>query len=226
MKQNIDYLKHCSLFSELNTDQLAMIATLVRDRHYHKDNFVFLEGDPGEALFILKDGLIKLTKRTEDGREHILHFIHPGEVFAEVVLFDGGDYPASAEVQQDSVVGSVRNGDMEKLISANPEIAISMLGIMARRLRIAQDKAMNLALNDVRRRLIFILLEFASQHGIIKKEEIVIKISLTNQELANMVGTTRETANRILGDLKKANVLEINRQQIIIKDRQKLRDLL
>ncbi|RYD06320.1 hypothetical protein N752_05350 [Desulforamulus aquiferis] len=79
-----------------------------------------MEGEPGEALFILKTGLIKLTKRLEDGREHILHFVNGGEVFAEVVLFDGGDYPATAEVQEDSIVGVLRNRDVERLISTNP----------------------------------------------------------------------------------------------------------
>lgn len=226
MEQNIRYLKKCFLFSELTDQQLADVAAIVRDRSYQPGQFVFIEGEPGEALFILKQGLIKLTKRTEDGREHILHFVNPGEVFAEVVLFDEkGSYPATAEVQQDTVVGVIRNSDMTALISSNSEIAVSLLAFMARRLRQAQDRSMNLALNDVRRRLVFILLDLASEHGTLTDQGIVLNLALTHQELANMVGTSRESANRIINDLKKSGALETNRQQIIILDKQTLRNM-
>ena len=226
MEQNIRYLKKCFLFSELTDQQLADVAAIVRDRSYQPGQFVFIEGEPGEALFILKQGLIKLTKRTEDGREHILHFVNPGEVFAEVVLFDEkGRYPATAEVQQDTVVGVIRNSDMTALISSNSEIAVSLLAFMARRLRQAQDRSMNLALNDVRRRLVFILLDLASEHGTLTDQGIVLNLALTHQELANMVGTSRESANRIINDLKKSGALETNRQQIIILDKQTLRNM-
>lgn len=226
VQTNITYLKKCFLFSELSDDQLYQIAKLVRDRNYQRGQFVFIEGEPGQSLFVLKRGLIKLTKRSEDGREHILHFVHPGEIFAEVVLFGDGSYPATAEVQQESVIGAIANTEMEQLIKDNPEIAVSMLHIMSRRLRIAQDRAMNLALNDVRRRLIYVLLDLATENGSKTSKGIEINLSLTNQELANMVGTSRESANRIINDLKKNGALEINRQQIIILDRQKLRNLM
>ncbi|MBM7855406.1 CRP/FNR family transcriptional regulator [Desulfohalotomaculum tongense] len=225
MNDNVKYFKKCALFSELTGEQLAKIAKLVHDRSYKKGSFVFLEDDPGTALFILKQGLVKLTKRSADGREHILHFVHPGEVFAEVVLFGSSSYPASAEVQQDSVIGAVKNSDMEKLIIANPGIALSMLHIMSKRLRSAQEKVRNLALNDVRRRIILALLEIAAEHGVQREEDIILKLTLTNQELASMVGTSREAANRIISELKKKGILEVNRRQIVIKDQKKLRAL-
>jgi CRP/FNR family transcriptional regulator len=226
VQTNITYLKRFFLFSELSDEQLSKIAILVRDRNYQRGQFVFIEGEPGQSLFMLKQGLIKLTKRSEDGREHILHFVHPGQIFAEVILFGDGSYPATAEVQQESVIGAIANNEMEQLIKDNPEIAVSMLHIMSRRLRIAQDRAMNLALNDVRRRLIYVLLDLATENGSKTSKGIEINLALTNQELANMVGTSRESANRIINDLKKNGALEINRQQIIITDKKKLRDLM
>ncbi len=226
MKEIIKYLKNCSLFADLDEKYLTEIAGLVRDRHYAKGHLVFIEGDTGEAIFILKKGLVKLAKRTEDGREHILQFIHPGEVFAEVVLFDNGEYPVTAEVQKDSLIGVIRNKDMEQLIGSHPDIAIAILRIMGKRLRIAQERAVSLALNDVRRRLIFILLEMAAEYGKKMEEGIVIDFALTNQELASMIGTSRESANRIISDLKKSGLVDVNRRQIIIKDRQKLRSLM
>lgn len=226
MDSNLKYLSRIPLFYGLPEDQLREISNLLLERSYQKGRFIFMEGEPGEALFILKSGLIKLTKRLEDGREHILHFVNPGEVFAEVVLFDGGDYPATSEVQEDSVVGVLRNQDIERLISQNPSMAIGMLHIMSRRLRTAQEKVMNLALHDTARRLAFTLIKMAEEHGVKKPKGILINFNLTNQELANLTGSSRETINRMLNSFKRAGAIDVDRQQIMVVDRNKLEDLL
>ncbi|MEW6698318.1 MAG: Crp/Fnr family transcriptional regulator [Bacillota bacterium] len=226
MDSNLRYLARIPLFYGLPEDQLREISNLLLERSYQKGRFIFMEGEPGEALFILKSGLIKLTKRLEDGREHILHFVNPGEVFAEVVLFDGGDYPATSEVQEDSVVGVLRNQDIERLISQNPSMAIGMLHIMSRRLRTAQEKVMNLALHDTARRLAFTLIKMAEEHGVKKPKGILINFNLTNQELANLTGSSRETINRMLNSFKRAGAIDVDRQQIMVVDKNKLEDLL
>ncbi|MEW6064418.1 cAMP-binding protein [Desulforamulus profundi] len=226
MGSNLEYLLRIPLFYGLPEEQLQEISNLLLERSYQKGRFIFMEGEPGEALYILKSGLIKLTKRLEDGREHILHFVNPGEVFAEVVLFDGGDYPATAEVQEDSVVGVLRNQDIERLISQNPSMALGMLHIMSRRLRTAQEKVMNLALHDTARRLAFALIKMAEEHGIKKPGGILINFNLTNQELANLTGSSRETINRMLNSFKRAGAIDVDRQQIMVLDKGKLEDLL
>ncbi|CCO08752.1 Crp/Fnr family transcriptional regulator [Desulforamulus hydrothermalis] len=224
--ENIKYLLRIPLFYGLPDNQLLEISRLLLERSYQKGRIIFMEGEPGEALYILKSGLIKLTRRSEDGREHILHFVNPGEVFAEVVLFDGGDYPATAEVQEDCVVGILRNQDIERLISQNPGMAVAMLRIMSRRLRAAQEKVMHLALHDTARRLAFTLIKMAEDHGITKPGGIYINFNLTNQELANLTGSTRETVNRMLSSFKRSGAIEVDRQRIVIVDKKKLEDLL
>ncbi len=226
MGSNLEYLLRIPLFYGLPEEQLQEISNLLLERSYQKGRFIFMEGEPGEALYILKSGLIKLTKRLEDGREHILHFVNPGEIFAEVVLFDGGDYPATAEVQENSVVGVLRNQDIERLISQNPSMALGMLHIMSRRLRTAQEKVMNLALHDTARRLAFALIKMAEEHGIKKPGGILINFNLTNQELANLTGSSRETINRMLNGFKRAGAIDVDRQQIMVLDKGKLEDLL
>ena len=224
--ENLKYLQKIPLFYGLAEEQLLEISSLLLERSYHKGRFIFMEGEPGEAIYILKSGLIKLTKRLEDGREHILHFVNAGEVFAEVVLFDGGNYPATSEVQEDSVVGVLRNKDIERVISKNPVMAVEMLRIMSRRLRTAQEKVMNLALHDTARRLAFALIKMAEDHGIKKSKGIFINMSLTNQELANLTGSSRETVNRMLNSFKRAGAIDVDRQQIVVLDKAKLEDLL
>ena len=96
--KNIEFLKKIPLFTHLDDEQLAEVEEVILERNYQKGRIIFMENEPGEAVFFVKAGRIKITKQTSDGREHILHFINPGEVFAEVVMFGDGTYPATAEV--------------------------------------------------------------------------------------------------------------------------------
>lgn len=225
MGKYVEYLNRVPLFSGLTPEQLEEIDSIVLVRSYKKGRMIFAEGEPGEAVFILKSGLVKLTRQAEDGREHILHLVHPGDIFAEIVLFDGGDYPATAEVLEDANVAVIRNRDMDGLITGNSDVALAMLKIMARRLRQAQEKVMNLALNDTLRRLVQVLLHMAEEHGEDAGAGVRISLRLTNQELANLIGTTRETINRILNSLKRDGSLEMDKQGIVL-DKEKLKKLL
>jgi len=223
MAGNLEILKNIPLFTLLDKPQLEELEKSILERNYQKGRFIFMEGEPGEAVFFVKSGRIKVTKQTDDGREHILHFINPGEVFAEVILFDNGTYPATAEVIEDCTVGFIRNADMEKIISQHPDIALGLLKIMARRLRIAQNQLLQLALMDTTRRAASMLIFLSSEQGIHTDHGIVIDISLTNQDLAGLIGTTRETANRILNDFKRQKAIDVNKGQVTILDKYKLR---
>ena len=226
MSDNLQYLKNIPLFSVLNDDQLKEMSCRVIEREYKKGRIIFMEGEPGEAVYFLKEGMIKLSKQTMDGREHILHLVHPGGVFAEVVIFDSGSYPATAEVVEDASVGLIRNEDMYAVISAHSDVALGMLRIMSRRLREAQEKVMNLALNDTARRLALVILGLAEERGVKEDNAIIIPVQLTNQEFANLIGTSRETISRIINSFKRSGTLEIERQQIILYKKEKLRELL
>ncbi|HUW65631.1 MAG TPA: Crp/Fnr family transcriptional regulator [Spirochaetia bacterium] len=221
-----EYLRHIPIFAGLDQEELAEIAKLVIERRYGKRRIIFMEGEPGEAVFFLKSGRIKIAKTTPDGREHILHYIQPGEVFAEVVLFGDQTYPASAEVMEDSLIGLVRNRDMEALLIKSPSIGVALLKLMARRLREAQAKINSLAHQDSYRRMTGMLLDLARTYGVQAEKGTCIDINLTNQELANLIGTTRETANRILNDFRRSGVLEVDRQKITITDEKKLKSWL
>jgi len=223
MAGNLEILKNIPLFALLDKPQLEELEKSILERNYQKGRFIFMECEPGEAVFFVKSGRVKVTKQTEDGREHILHFINPGEVFAEVILFDDGTYPATAEVIEDCTVGFIKNADMEKIIGQHPDIALGLLRIMARRLRIAQNQLIELALMDTTRRAASMLIYLSGEQGTQTDRGIVINISLTNQDLASLIGTTRETANRILNDFKRQKAIDVNKGQVTILDKYKLR---
>lgn len=226
MSEYLSYLTNNALFSFLSDQQLSEIDQLIVERIYKKGRIIFLEGEKGEAVYLLRTGRVKISTQAEDGREQILHFIHPGEIFGEVVLYDGGSYPASSEAVEDSRVGMIRNIDMDKLTLSNPGIALAMLKILSKRLRNAQRQINELALLDTSRRLVSMLLYLAAEQGIPGDEGMIIDISLTNQDIANMIGTSRETANRILSDLRKQQAILLKNKQIIIIDMNRLKSWL
>ena len=199
------------------------IDSLIMERTYQRGRIIFVEDEPGEAVFFLGSGRVKISKQSDDGREQILHFIHPGEVFGEVVLFDGGPYPATSEAVEDSKIGLIRNSDMERITLANPDIALGMLKIMSRRLRMAQKQINDLALMDTSRRMASTLLFLAAEQGVSCQEGTAIDMSLTNQDLASMIGTSRETANRILSDMRRQKAILVDKKQIIITDMRRLK---
>ncbi len=226
MSEYLSYLTNNALFSFLSDQQLMEVDRLIVERIYKKGRIIFIEGEQGEAVYLLSSGRVKISTQADDGREQILHFIHPGEIFGEVVLYDGGAYPATSEAVEDSKVGMIRNIDMEKLTLSNPGIALAMLKILSKRLRNAQRQINELALLDTSRRMVSMLLYLAAEQGISSEEGIIIDISLTNQDIANMIGTSRETANRILSDLRKHRSILLKNKQIIISDINRLKSWL
>ncbi|MGE5575598.1 MAG: Crp/Fnr family transcriptional regulator [Syntrophothermus sp.] len=221
--ENMGYLKEVAIFSSLDPEELDKVAKLVMERRYRKNMVIFMEGEPGEAVFFVKSGKVKLSKPAADGREQILTLLQPGDIFAEVVLFDEGPYPATAEAIEDSVVGMIRNKDMEELIRSSPEISLKMLKVMNKKLRHAQTLIRDLALKDTNGRLAGMLLNLAEEYGERIDDRIRLSLPLTRQEIANLIGTSRETVTRLLSEFQKARVLEINRQEIVILDERKLR---
>ncbi|GAB4268137.1 Crp/Fnr family transcriptional regulator [Thermincola ferriacetica] len=211
------------IFAGLEENELQQIEDIVVIRNYKKNMIIFMEGEPGEALFFIISGKVKVYKLAEDGREQILHILKEGDVFAEVVFIDKGNYPATAQVLEDSQIGLIRNDDFERLVRENPDIALSLLRVMTYRLRQAQIQIRDIALRDTYGRVASMLLMLAKEHGLTCAEGIKIDLFLSRQELANLIGTTRETVTRVLSDFNKSNIIRLDRQVITILDEKKLR---
>ncbi|MCG0275125.1 MAG: Crp/Fnr family transcriptional regulator [Thermosediminibacteraceae bacterium] len=215
-------LKKVFIFSDLSDDELAKIKGLINTRNYKKGSVIFFEGEPGEAVYFVKSGKVKVYKADGEGREYILHFFGEGDVFAEAVLLEGGPYPATAEAVEDSTVGFIKNEDLEHLIKQTPDLAMKIIKIMASRLRDSQEKIKNLAFGDTYNRIACFLHRICLDHGKTTSRGIEIELPVTRQELAALVGTSRETVSRILSQMKKDGIIDIDRQKIIVLDEKKL----
>jgi CRP/FNR family transcriptional regulator len=220
---NYEYLKQISIFSQLKEDFLLKIDSISIMRNYTKGRIIFMEGEPGEAFYYIKSGLVKISKISSDGREHILHILNEGHVFAEVTLFNNTSYPATAEVLEEAQIGMIKNSDLQKLIVENPEISLELIKYLNHRLIEAQNKVRNLALYDTFGRTAQALVKLAEDHGKKTAAGVELDLGISRQELANIVGTTRETVIRVLAAFKKEKSIELDKSNIIIKDIDKVK---
>ncbi|AKL94106.1 transcriptional regulator, Crp/Fnr family [Clostridium aceticum] len=219
----IDILKKIPAFSQLNENNVESISKITVERNFKKGAIIFMEGDPGEAFYFIKSGKVKIYKTTLDGREHIFTILSEGGVFAEVTLFNDIPYPASAEILEDAEIGMIKNTDLENLIRNNAEIALQIIKVLSKKLFYSQQKVKELALGDTYMRIAKTLLTFAKEHGKETSNGVEIKLNISRQELANMIGTARETVSRALGQFKKEGSVDIEGRKIVIRDIEKLK---
>lgn len=222
----MEYFKHIPLFSGMSEDQLQQIFQYSIERSYDKGSFIFHEGDSGEGFHFVISGKVKIVKSSDDGREHTIKILQPGDVFAEVLLFTVLPYPASAIAAEHSRVGVIKNSDLERLVLTNSQLALQLIKTLSQRLIYAQRKIRDLALNDVMSRTAETLASLAHDHGQRNaKGHIAILLDMPRQELANLVGTTRESVTRSLSSLKRDGLIDFDGRRITILDPEKLQSL-
>jgi len=222
-KEDINILKKAPVFGDLNDDHLEQISNVTIEKNLRKGTIIFMEGDKGEAFYFIKSGKVKIYKTTPDGRELIFAILSDGDVFAEVALFNDVAYPAGAEVLEDSCIGMIRNEDLEDLIKKNSDIALHVIKVFSKKLYSSQQKVKELALGDTYARTAQTIIKLAQSNGKETSEGIELQLNLSRQDLANLIGTARETVSRALSQFKKEGSINIDRKKIIIKDMEKLK---
>lgn len=217
-------LRKIPVFSDLADNELSLIKERVVERLYRRGTIIFLEGEPGDGFHYVKSGKVKIVRTTDDGREHIIKLLSPGDIFAEVLLFNNLPYPATAIAAEDSEIGMIKNADLERLVLNNNALALQLIKALSQRLLYAQQKIKNLALSDVLARTAETLLRLGEEHGAAGPDgRISIAAALSRQDLASLVGTTRETVTRTLSSLKKEKIIDFDGHKMIILSKDRLR---
>ena len=212
--QNVDFLATVPLFNGLDRIELERFAEVTREKSYPKGSVILFEDDPGDSLFVVRDGRVKVVLIGEDGREVILGVLGVGEYFGELSLID--DRPRSAHViaMEDANLIVLRREDFRKRVEENPSVAWSLLTELSRRLRRADDKIGGLVLLDVPGRIARLLLDLAEESG-----TNAIEKTLTHQTIAQMIGASRETVSRAMKDFQDAGWITVERRRIALADR-------
>jgi CRP-like cAMP-binding protein len=215
-----DVLRRVPLFSELSEPEATRFAEVLREREYPRNSVILFEDDPGDALYIVSSGQVKVVLIGEDGREVILSVLGDGDFFGEMSLID--DEPRSAHViaMKDSTLLVLRRDDFQAQLQAHPPIALTLLRELVRRLRRADEKIGGLVLLDVNGRVARLLLELAEEAG---GQRVTRK--LTHHTIAQMIGSSRETVSRAMRELVDRGCIEVSRKDITIRDADALRSL-
>jgi CRP/FNR family transcriptional regulator, cyclic AMP receptor protein len=215
--QTADFLTSVPMFSGLQRDELLKFAELTRERTYPKGSVILFQGDPGDSLYVLRQGRAKVVLIGEDGREVILGVLEPGAHFGELALID--DQPRSAHViaMEDSQLLILRREDFRRRVEANPSVAWALLTELSRRLRRADQKIGGLVLLDVPGRISRLLLDLSSEssNGTIDKP-------LTHQTIAQMIGASRETVSRAMKEFQQEGLIRVERRRIAVANRDAL----
>jgi CRP/FNR family cyclic AMP-dependent transcriptional regulator len=196
-----------ALFAELDDRELASIAMVAKSRRYAKDDVIFHADESGDIFCLIKEGRVKITMISPEGKEIILSMLGPGDFFGEMALLD--DEPRSATVVaiEPLEVLTIWRSDFLQILSENFSIAKKVLAEMSRRLRRASNRIESLATMDVYGRLARFFLDLARQNGKVLENGYVAVTRPTHQSIANMIGTSRETVSRLIHDLMKQNLL-------------------
>jgi CRP/FNR family transcriptional regulator, cyclic AMP receptor protein len=209
-----DILRKVPLFRELGTPDLERVAEIARERVYPRNSVILFEDDPGDALYVVAQGQVKVVLIGEDGREVILSVMGEGEFFGEMALID--DEPRSAHViaMEDSTLLVIRREDFQDLLKQAPGLGLALLRELSRRLRRVDEKVGSLVLLDVNGRVAQLLLDLADEAG---SDRITRR--LTHHTIAQMIGSSRETVSRTMRELIDKGHIEVSRREILIKDR-------
>jgi len=216
--QNINKLhviKQSFIFSRLNDEELVELAALASERSLAPGEFVFWEDDAPDWFYIVAEGQVKALKHSSSGKEFIIAFFGAGEMFGEVAVFENKPYPASAQAATETRVLGIRREEFLSFLKNRPQVALRIINVLGGRLRDAQARLRDLAAEKVEQRIARTLLMLSAKLG--------ATLPFTRQEIADMSGTTTETAIRVMSRLKEGGIIRSVRGKTVILDELKLR---
>jgi len=206
------------IFSGLTEAEFAFLKERAVPRHYAAGELIFGEGQPCAGLYVVESGHIRIFKSSSGGREHVLSVDGPGSSVAELPVFDGGTYPASAMAVEEAVLIFVSKQDFHSLCLAHPQVALKVLRVIGARLRRLVGIIEELSFTTVRHRLASFLLRQAQKEGKHTGQGIQISLPASNQEVAAQIGTVRELVSRNLSRLQAEGVLQVDGRSLIIRN--------
>ena len=220
-------LRGLAIFSELDDAAIARLAERCVPRSVGANVVLFAAGEECRGLYIVESGRVRIYRLGPDGREQVLHIEGPGRPVAELPLFDGGRYPASAVTMEESRLVFLPRADFEQLYRANPDIAHAIIRALAGRLRHLVRVAETLAFRDVAARLALLLVGYAERAGRQTDAGIELTLDRTQEEIALEIGAARESVSRAFKQLRRKGLVQLEgRDTLVIPDLARLRALL
>lgn len=217
-----DEVRKAPLFTALDDEAAHAVRTSMTEVTLAKGEVLFHEGDAGDRLYVIAEGKIKLGTKISDGRENLLSLLGPGEMFGELSLFDPGPRTSTATALTDARLLALANQDLEPWLNGRPEVAKHLLRALAQRLRRTNEAVGDLVFSDVPGRVAKALADLARRFGTKSADGLYVAHDLTQEELAQLVGASRETVNKALADFASRGWLRLEARAVVILDEERL----
>ena len=217
-----DVLRQAPLFSSLDDEAAGALRNSMAETRLRRGEVLFHEGDSGDRLYIVVEGKVKLGRSAADGRENLLAVMGPGQMFGELSLFDPGPRSATVTAVTDAAFASLSHDDLLKWLDGRPMVARSLLSQLAGRLRKSNDVVSDLVFSDVPGRVAKALLDLADRFGRTADDGVHVHHDLTQEELAQLVGASRETVNKALADFASRGWIRLEPRSVVIMDVERL----
>ena len=216
-------MRRAPLFAALDDDATESLRASMQQVQLARAEVLFAEGDQGDRLYVILEGKIKLGRTKSDGRESLLAVLGPGEMFGELSLFDPGPRTATATSVGDSVLIGLGHEAIQPWLLQHPQVAFTLLNALARRLRRTNDSLADLVFSDVPGRVAKALLDLSTRFGRPTDGGLLVAHELTQEELAQLVGASRETVNKALADFAGRGWLRLEARAVVLLDVERLR---
>jgi CRP-like cAMP-binding protein len=218
-----DVVKKAPLFAALDDEAATALQQSMTSSRLERGDILFHEGDQGDRLYVIREGKIKLGRTSSDGRENLLAILGPGEMFGELSLFDPGPRTATATAVAETQLIGLGHDNLQAFLSDRPEVAATLLAALARRLRRTNETLADLVFTDVPGRVAKALLDLSSRFGRPAEEGILVAHDLTQEELAQLVGASRETVNKALADFATRGWIKLEARAVVLIDVERLK---
>lgn len=212
------YLKKIDLFSRLPQEEIKELSEKTRMDNVQADQPIYFPGDSSNTIYILKQGRVKISRTTKEGKRITLALLEPGEIFGELALSNEEERDTMAETVDDSLICAVSDEIFLNFLSEHPELSFEINRIMGDRRRDIETKIQNLIFKDAEGRLAYILEDLFKKHSSADESEDRPALGFSHQEIADLAGLTRPTTTNLLNDFQDDGVLELNRRKIFLED--------
>ncbi len=211
-----EFIRRVPLFATLSDVEFMTLEHVFVVRTYRRNQIVFLEEETGKYMYIILAGKVKVTKATSGGKENLLAIHQTGDFFGEMALLDGKTAPATVSAMEESRIVSIAAHDFNNILMRNEKVVQQIIQVLCTRLRQAWGQLQKLTYGSAEARIGAGLMQLARRHGVQDSRGIIINLRITHQELAEMVGTARETVTRTLAALKKDGIIQLEQRRIVI----------
>ncbi|CAM3822011.1 Crp/Fnr family transcriptional regulator [Bacillus paramycoides] len=212
------HLREVFLFKELSEEELQPIVDISSLRTYKSKSFVFMQGAPLDRVFFIHSGKVKIQKTDATGKEQIVAVLQAGEMFPHAGFFRRGVFPAHAEIIETAQLIVTPIADFEKILIQYPELCIKLFKVLGEKIVDLQNRLEEQILHDTYEQIIMLLLRLCKSNGIQVNDTYTLKTQFTNRELANMIGSSRETVSRTISQLKRRKLIDLDENGCYIID--------